>query len=178
MNDLYQLTITPLTYQGYEQIFGFAGLEVLIRGYFYLDGSGNPALLFTGQRLDIQIPEYTDLERVEMILTLFSNQYADHIFTSYETFEMLPYHPVLGGQITWTFIEGEDLYDIREQYFGYVSQPTTIKIELTISQGTASRTYLYQTLLVGPEVLTIEAFKQLGMYEPSYVEGYVVYRNH
>jgi len=177
MNDLYQLTITPLTYQGYEQIFGFAGLEVLIRGYFYLDGSGNPALLFTGQRLDIQIPEYTDLERVEMILTLFSNQYADHTFTSYETFEMLPYHPVLGGQITWTFIEGEDLYDIREQYFGYVSQPTTIKIELTISQGTASRTYLYQTLLVGPEVLTIEAFKQLGMYEPSYVEGYVVYRN-
>ena len=177
MNDFYQLTITPLTYEGYEQIFEFADLEVLIRGYFYLDGTGAPALLFTGQRLDIQIPEYTDLERVEMILTLFSNVYADHTFTSFEVFEMLPYHPILGGHITWTFVEGEDVYDLNKKMFGYVSEPKTIKIELTISQGSASRTYLYQTLLEGPEVLTIDAFKQLDMYEPNYVKGYVVYRN-
>jgi uncharacterized repeat protein (TIGR02543 family) len=176
-NENHQLVITPISYQGYEALFGFADLEVIVRGYLYLNEFGQPALLFTGQRQDIKLPDYTDLERVEMILTLFSKLYAGHTFKSFEVFEMLPYHPVLGGHITWSFVEGENYYDQKTKMFGYVSEPTTIKIELTITQGSANRTYVYQTVLEGPEVLTIEGFKQLPDYDYAYVEGVVCYRN-
>lgn len=175
-NDTYQLMIMPISYSGYEVLFGFEGLEVMIRGYLALDEDGTPMLVFTGQRRDIYIPDYTDDELVEMILTLFSNEYAGYQFKSYETFMMLPYHPVLGGHITWNFIEGGQYYDPEYQWFTYAGDIITIKIEMTISYGLASRTYIYQTTLDATHALTIEQFKQIGWYEEGFVEGVVVYR--
>ena len=176
-DDLYQISITPVSYSGYESLFQYAGLEVLLRGYLALDNDGSPMIVYTGQRNDVQLPEYTDLERVEMILELFSREYAGHTFTSYEEFMMIPHHPMLGGEISWNFVEGEIYYDEMHHWFTFVDAPKTIKIELTITHHSATRTYVYQTTLEGPDVLTIEEFKQVGGYEYAFVEGTVVYRN-
>lgn len=175
-NETYQLMISPASYSGYEVLFGYDGLEVCIRGYLALNEDGLPILVFTGQRREIFIPDYTDDERVEMILTLFSNQYADYQFKSYETFVMLPYHPILGGTITWNFIEGGTYYDQNHQWFTYAGDIVPIKIEMTITYGIASRTYIFQTTLDATHALTIEQFKNLTWYEEGFVEGVVVYR--
>jgi uncharacterized repeat protein (TIGR02543 family) len=175
-NDTYQFFITPVGYQAYEVLYEFDGLEVMIRGYLALNEEGIPMLVFTGQRRDVYIPNYTDEERVEMILTLFSKTYAGYEFKSYETFMMLPYHPVLGGQITWNFIEGGQYYDPEYQWFTYAGEVVTIKIEMTISYGAVSRTYIYQTTLDATHALTIEQFKNIGWYNEGFVEGVVVYR--
>lgn len=176
-NDVFQIRITPVSYSGYEALFEYAGLEIVLRGYIALDEDGVPMILFTGQRNDVQLPEYTDLERVEMILEVFSRTYANHTFTSFEQFIMYPNHPMLGGTITWNFIEGGMYYDETHQWFTYVDSPQTIKIELTITHHSASRTYVYQTTLQGPDVITIAEFKQLYSNEYAFVEGIVVYRN-
>jgi uncharacterized repeat protein (TIGR02543 family) len=177
VNELYQVEIAPITYEAYEALFDYVDLEVLIRGYIGENEDGEPMLYFTGQRLEIQIPEYTDLERVEMISTLFSRQYANHTFESYESFPLFPYHPVLGGVISWNFIEGEEHYDPFHQRFDFVYTEQEIDIEITITQNLITRTYLYQTMLVPPDILTIEQFKQQSPDSYQFVEGLVVYRD-
>ncbi|MDX9691204.1 MAG: InlB B-repeat-containing protein [Acholeplasmataceae bacterium] len=177
VNELSQVEVEPITYQAYEALFDYVDLEVLIRGYIGENEDGEPMLFFTGQRLEIQIPEYTDLERVEMISTLFSRQYANHTFESYESFPLMPYHPVLGGTISWNFIEGEEHYDSFYQRFDFVYTEEEIEIEITITQNLITRTYLYQTTLVPPNILNIEQFKQQSPDSYQFVEGLVVYRD-
>lgn len=176
-NETFSIPIRTVSYQAYETLFEYMDLEVNIRGYLALDEMGDLVFLFAGQRLEVQIPEYTDTERVEMILTLFSREYADHTFASYETFMMLPYHPVLGGHIEWRFLQGEAYYDEDLQWFTFVKEPMTIQLEMTITHHEASRTYVYQTTLQGPDVLTIAEFKSLDAYEYGFVEGTVIYRH-
>ena len=176
-SDTYQLPIVPMTYQAYEVLFEYNDLEALVRGYLALQEDGSYMLVFTGQRLEIKLPTYTDDERVEMISTVFSNMYADQTFNSYETFVLWPYHPVLGGNITWEFVEGGSYYDEDYQWFTYTDQDVSIKLEITISYGLASRTYIYQTTLHATQALTIEQFKQIGQYNYGFVEGVVVYRH-
>lgn len=176
-NDSLQVIINPITYNGFESLFDYAGLEVLLRGYLILSEQGIPMMIFAGEREEIKIPNYSDTERVEMILELFSRNYADHTFTSYETFVMADKHPMLGGHITWNFVEGESYYDEVNQWFTFVDNPKTIKIELNISYHDVTRSYVYQTMLEGPEILSIAEFKQHPSYENAFVEGVVVYRN-
>lgn len=176
-NETFSIPIQTISYQAYETLFEYMDLEVNLRGYLALNEMGELIFLFAGQRLEVQIPEYTDTERVEMILTLFSREYADHTFVSYENLMLLPYHPVLGGHIEWTFLQGEEYYNQDYQWFNFVTEPKTIQLEMTITHHEATRTYVYQTTLNAPDILTIAEFKSLGAYEYGYVEGIVVYRN-
>ncbi|WP_262095290.1 InlB B-repeat-containing protein [Paracholeplasma vituli] len=168
------VVIQPASYSGFESLFQYQGLEVILRGYL-ASNDGAYYIYYAGERNEVRIPEYSDEERVQMIYTVFSNLYGEHQFEAYEPFELTPYHPYLGGEITYTFLEGGSYYDYEHEYFTYAHTDQTIKISMEITIGSVSSTFTYETHLKKPEITTVEDFKSsdYGFY---YVSGLVVYR--
>lgn len=170
----YTVPIQPASYSGFESLFQYQGLEVILRGYL-ASNEGAYYIYYAGERNEIRIPEYSDEERVQMIYTVFSNLYGEHQFEAYETFELIPYHPYLGGSITYTFLEGESYYDYKHQYFTYAHTDQTIKISMKITIGSVSSTFTYETLLKKPNITSVVDFKSSD-YGSYYVSGVIVYR--
>ncbi|MFA5006716.1 MAG: InlB B-repeat-containing protein [Candidatus Izemoplasmatales bacterium] len=171
------LDVIPVTCAGMESLFGMTSLEVVIRGYVAGDGDGNVALWFEGLRGDVRIPDYTDQERVDMIGTLFARANAGRTFSAFDGFAFLPYHPVLGGSIAWTFPEGfAELYDFDARVFRFVAEPVTIQLGFSITVGAVSKTFVYQTVLDHPAYTAIAGLEGTDEYEGAYVRGLVVYR--
>ncbi len=168
--------IIPISYSGFETLMEFQDIEVDIKGYVTLV-DGSLALFFEGIREDIQIPDYTPLERVEMIFELFSREYSDYVFTSLEEFMLWPYHPLLGGNITYTFLEGEQYYDYEWHRFKSVTAEVVIKLQITITKDDITNNYIFQTTLKPFQTTKITELNQLNKYEPVYVQGIIVYRN-
>lgn len=170
------IPIRPASYSGFESLFQYQGLEVIVRGYLAYE-DGQVVLLYAGERAEVQIPTYTDEARVQMIYTVFSNQYGNREFEAYEPFELRSYHEYLGGHISYTFLEGGEYYDFEHHYFKFAYTDQVIKIEITISIEDVSFTFIYETVLKKPVIHTIESFKAGYYGENLYVEGTVVYRN-
>ena len=170
------ISVIPVSYAAFENLFGYKGLEVILRGYLAYE-DGKLVLLYAGERSELRIPTYSDQERVQMIYTVFSNNYANKQFNAFETFKLMPYHEILGGNITYEFIQGAAYYDIEHQYFTYAHTDQVIEIEMTITIHEVSSTFTYTTTLISPELSTVAEFKMDSSYQTMYVEGVVVYRN-
>ena len=171
------ITLDTISYTAYEDLFEFLGLEIEIKGYIALTHGDSLGLYVEGIREDYQLPDYTATERVDMILYQFGLTYGNKEFTTFETFRLYPYHPVLGGTITYEFIEGGEFYDEDLESFKFVSTPTPIKIELTISKDDITKTYIYQTTLNPLEVTSVEDLETFDPYDEVTVKGIVIYRN-
>lgn len=173
---IHTIPIRPASYSGFEGLFQYQGLEIILRGYLAFE-DGQVIILYAGERAQVQIPTYTDEARVQMIYTVFSNQYGNREFEAYEQFELRPYHEFLGGQISYTFLEGGEYYDDEHHYFKFAYTDQVIRIEITITIETVSFTFIYETVLKKPVIQTVESFKTGYYGEYLYVEGIVVYRN-
>lgn len=173
----FDVEIIPITEMGIESLFEHIGLEVLFRGYIGIDASGNIALYYEDLRGDLQLPIYTDQEKVDMIGCLFARENAGREFISFEEFVFWPYHPVLGGTITWEFPEDFDsVYDIEKRIFRFTEEPQNIEIGFTITEGSVSKSFLFQTMLNPPEITTIAELRENDISEGVYVQGLVIYR--
>lgn len=171
-----QISVRPVSYAAFENLFGYKGLEVILRGYLAFE-DGKLILLYAGERSELSIPDYTDAQRVQMIYTVFSNNYANKQFKAFETFKLMPYHEILGGHITYQFIQGGDYYDVNHEYFKFAYTDQVIQIEMTITIHEVSSTFTFNTTLISPALSTVAEFKMDNTYETMYVEGVVVYRN-
>lgn len=171
-----QISVRPVSYAAFENLFGYKGLEVILRGYLAFE-DGKLILLYAGERSELRIPDYTDAQRVQMIYTVFSNNYANKQFKAFETFKLMPYHEILGGHITYQFIQGGDYYDVNHEYFKFAYTDQVIQIEMTITIHEVSSTFTFNTTLISPAFSTVAEFKMDNTFETMYVEGVVVYRN-
>ncbi len=183
-HDLWQLTdetqfihVEALNYSSYETLFEWMEREVIMRGYLDVDYNGNFYLNFIGVRFDIQLPVYTDQELIDAIMTSFSYFYGNKVFEPFEEFILYPYHPVLGGEITWTFLNGsENYYDFINNRFTFVDAPVDISIEMVISKNAVSQTYVYNTTLNPFQYTKAIELVDIWQYETVYVKGLVIYR--
>ncbi len=179
-NQTFSIPIEPIGYAGFEQLFNYVGLEVIIRGYLFDDYSleNGFSLGFLGIREDIKLPNYTDEERINMIQTLFANDYAGESFQPFDAFPLYPHHTILGGDISWVFTNGSDAYfDFDTETFKFVDVSTPISIAITISKNAFSATYTYTTTLEPLDYRTVSEIKEIEQYNEVYVKGLVVFRD-
>lgn len=183
-HDSWQLTdeadfivVSACNYSSYETLFEWMEQEVIIRGYLDVDYLGNLYLNFVGVRRDIQIPVYTDQELIDAIMTSFSYFYGNKTFEPFEEFILYPYHPILGGEITWTFLNGsENYYDFLNNRFIFTDEPIDISIEMVITKNTVSQTYIYNTTLNPFDYTQAMELSDTWEYEVVYIKGLVIYR--
>ena len=168
--------ISSYTYQGFENLMDYEYLEIIIRVYL-VEGVEGPMLYYEGIRQDIRIPEYTDQELVDTIYQIFLYSFADREFEAFEEFYLYPYHPQLGGTITWTLDSAtEAVYDYNRQQFLYDYVDTTVEFTVVISKGSASRTITYQSILHKIEPVSFDYFYSLDKtYGTYYLKGTVIY---
>lgn len=171
------IILYPCNYAAYETLFDWIDIEVIIRGYIYQDFDGALALAFVGIREDIKIPTYTDQETVDAIIASFTRTYAGKDFEVFEEFLLYPFHPLLGGEITWEFLNGSDAYyDFSSDSYIFTETNQAISIEITITMNTISETYLYNTTLLAPTFYTIDQLPLLDNEQEVYVKGTIIYR--
>ena len=179
-NQTFSLPVEPIGYAGFEQLFNYVGLEVIIRGYLFEDYSLETgfSLGFLGIREDIKLPNYTDEERINMIQTLFASEYAGETFHPFDAFPLYPHHPILGADISWVFTNGSDAYfDFDTETFKFVDVSTPISINITITKNAFSATYTYTTTLEPLDYSTVSEIKEMDLYYEVYVKGLVVFRD-
>ncbi|QWC00154.1 InlB B-repeat-containing protein [Mycoplasmatota bacterium] len=171
-----KIPITSYTYAGFENLMDHEYLEVIVRVYL-VSGENGPILYYEGIRQDIRIPDYTDQELVDTIYQIFLYMFADQEFDAYDPFYLYPYHPQLGGEISWTLDSvTEAVYDYENQQFLYDFVDTPLSFTIEISKGTSSKTIDYQTILHKIEPVSFDYFHTLDRtYGSYYLQGLVVY---
>ncbi len=173
----FTVEINPITYTGFETLFQYTNLEVYLRGFVTQNEDGEVFISYIGIRNDVYLPEYTDQERVDMIVTLFSKEYGEKTFTVDEPFILMPHHPILGGDIVWELLDSTPLYyDTLTHAFSFTDVMQTIKFRMTISVGSVSETYLFTTYLNPPTYTPASEIKDRYSYEEIYLKGTVIYR--
>jgi uncharacterized repeat protein (TIGR02543 family) len=176
--DLFTLPILSLSYGTDYKLLPYTGYEVIIRGYLIENHDGAFSLCYTGIPFELSVPNYMDQERIDAILNVFADKYASVTFHSFDTFLMNPYDAILGGTITYEFLnESASIYDEDTQTFKFVDEETPFSLELTISSGELSLTYTFQTTVLPPDYVTIAEMKTLEDDTLVFIKGLVIYRD-
>ncbi len=155
----------------------YDGMEVTIRGFIDEYWNGDYYFYFAGARNDIIIRNYTDQELVDILSKMFIHKYANKTFQPLDEFYLDPYHPILGGEISYVFSESsKQYYDETTNTFKIVYTPQPITIDITFKSGTSSVTYRYNTTL---EPFTYDTIDELVLLDDEYkeviVKGIIVY---
>ncbi|MFA7076560.1 MAG: hypothetical protein WC152_07855, partial [Candidatus Izemoplasmatales bacterium] len=171
-----KIPVSSYTYQGFENLMDYEYLEIIIRVYL-TSGVDGPILSYEGIRQDIKIPDYSDQELVDTIYQIFLYLFSDREYEAFEEFYLFPYHPVLGGNISWALDSTtEGVYDYNNQQFLYDFVDTPLAFTVNISKGTSSKTIVYQTMLNKIEPISFDSFysgdKGYGNY---FIKGTIVY---
>jgi uncharacterized repeat protein (TIGR02543 family) len=177
-NDDYSIKIMTMNHSGFERLFEYINLEVYIRGFLYSDNDGNLQIFFEGIRQDIRIPDYTDQERVDVLIKIFNDTYGGVTYNAFDGLPMYPYHPILGGEITWAFSDlNFSYYDFDNQHFLYSDTDQPFTLNITITSGSVSEVVVFTSQLNQYTLTDFSQFDDVETYEPIFVEGLVVYRS-
>ena len=174
----FDLPIMALGHSGFEKLFEYVGLEVYIKGFIYRDFDGRLMLHFEGIRDDIIIPDYTDQERVEVLTYMFNYYFGDQTFDAFQSFEMAPYHPVIGCDITWAFTDPNFAYFDQETYqFLPAMIDQEFSMDITITCGSASTSFVYTSSVNAIDVMPLSDIND-HLYEDVFVQGLVIFQSH
>ncbi len=176
VDDLH-LGVNPFTYSGFEKLMNYGYLEVIIKGYIDDDEEGNLILDYEGIRQDVEIPEYTDSELVEVIKKLLLYQLEGKTFDSLQNFYLYTYHPVLGASVSWVLDTATaDVYDMENQRFDVVfDTDVNLSFTITITKELESVTFVYDSVLKHSVITDIVDLKQNDAYGDYFVKGLVAY---
>jgi len=174
----YDLPIMALGHSGFEKLFDYVGVEVFIKGYIYRDFDGNMMLYFEGIRDDIIIPTYTDQEKVDVLEYMFNYYLGGQTFDAFQAFELMPYHPFIGGQVSWEFTDPNFAYfdyDNHQFLYSLTDQPFTMTV--TITSGSVTKTIDYQSQL---NAITITPINQIDGTSNGeiFTQGLVIFQSH
>ena len=177
-NDDYTIQISSIGHSGFEKLFDYDGLEVYMRGYLIQDANGNLSIYYEGIRGDIRLPEYTDQDVVDVLVQLFHYHYDGVTFDAFDSLEMIPYHPILGGDIVWSFDDPSfAYYNFDRHEFLYTDQDQPFSMTITVNYGTASDV-IYYSSQVNQSVLTpLNELNQMDKYQPAFVKGIVIFHS-
>ena len=157
--------------------FPFNNMEILLRGYLFYDYD-RWVVYFDNNRHDFQVPNYTDLERVNIIQKLIMNQYQNIEFYSYDYFDIPICHPILGGKISWKMSNGyESYYDELTNRFVEVDEPTLISIDVTISYNDANISFTMNKMLNPDNITLVRDLSTFNDYDTVILKGLVIYRH-
>ncbi len=175
-NDDFSYYINEVSENSYEILYNCLDIEIIIRGYLlYIDDE--LTFTFFGYRNELEIPDYTDEELVNLLQTIFVNQYGDKVFTPYETFELLPFNKVLGGDISWHFSdETLSLINPNTNAFIYVTESHPVQIDIVIQKNQAILEFTYSTTL--EPISFYDAWDTLESGINPYIRGLVIYHNY
>lgn len=178
VSDTLSVPVVTYSYSGFEKLMNYSYVEVYIRGFLYQDEQGNIALQYEGIRQDVRIPEYTDTERVDVIEQIFQYQFAGMTFESFQSFVMMPYHPLVGGTVTWQMdAQTAAVYDSEHQQFLYSETDVPLTFTITISEGAAETTLVFHSTLHAYQTADFDYLKQSSTYGEFFVRGIVAYWN-
>ena len=176
--DLFTLPILSLSSGTDYKLLPYTGYEVIMRGYLIENFDGAFSLCYTGIPFELSVPNYMDQERIDAILNVFADKYASVTFHSFDTFFMNPYDAILGGTITYEFLnESASIYDEDSQTFKFVDEDTPFSLELTITSGALSSVYTYQTTILPPDYVSVAEMKTLEDDTLVFIKGLVIYRD-
>ncbi|MGE4571948.1 MAG: InlB B-repeat-containing protein [Candidatus Izemoplasmatales bacterium] len=168
-----QIPLMMMSHGAFEKVFDYIGLEVIIRGFIYRDFDGSLMFYYEGIRNDLRIPEYTDQERVDILVDMFHHYYDGKTFQAFETIDIPPYHPVIGAEISWSFDDPNfAYYDFDINYFTYSMSDQIFAITITVTAGDINETIHYTSQL---NAITVDEFSDLESYSEAFVEGLVVF---
>jgi uncharacterized repeat protein (TIGR02543 family) len=175
-NDDYEIEIMTVTHAGFETLFEYVGLEISIRGFISMNEIGDMALYFEGKRQDIIIPDYTDQERVDLLVSLFHYYFDGVTFDAFDYFEVGTYHPVLGGDISYEFSDPNfAYYNWEKSQFLYSNTDQTFTMNITVSSGTVSEIITFSSQVNAYTLSTYTELLENYMIEDAFVTGTVIY---
>jgi uncharacterized repeat protein (TIGR02543 family) len=177
-NDEYTVQISSIGHSGFEKLFDYDGLEVYMRGYLVQDMNGNLSIYYEGIRGDIRLPEYTDQEVVDVLVQLFHYHYDGVTFDAFDSLEMMPYHPILGGEIIWSFDDPSfAYYDVDRHEFLYTDQDQPFSMTITVNYNTASETIYYSSQVNQSVITPLSEINQMENYQPAFIKGIVIFHS-
>mgnify|MGYP000427526272 CR=1 FL=1 len=177
-NDDYSIRIMNMTHGGFEKLFDYEGLEVHMRGFLVQNEHGQLSIYYEGIRGDIRLPDYTDQELVDVLEELFYYYYGNMTFNSFDMFEMPTYHPMLGGDITWTFDDPNYAYfDFEHQRFLYSDTDQPFTMTISVTYGTASKTINFASQLNAMTISTFSDLASIDNYNEVFVKGIVIFHS-
>lgn len=155
----------------------FTDMEVIMRGYLFFDYD-EWCLYYDNNRHDLQLPEYTDLERVSAIQQSIINRYRNITLHALDYFDIPACHPVLGGKISWQMASGyEEYYNAEAGCFIEVDEPTPIVIEINIVYSEVNISFAMNKTLYPESVVKIAELAEIADGEEVVVKGLVIYRH-
>lgn len=167
--------IMPTNSTAYELLKKYEGMEVILRVTTVPIIEGI-MFIFNGYRDEIRIPTYTDEELVSVLQKLIVAEFGQKPFKPYETFSIWPYHPLLGGTITWSLSDSSKPYfNETEQKFINVEESVPIQINVSITNNAASLNFTLQTNLEPLAFLMPDFDTTTTAF--GYVQGVVVYHS-
>ncbi|MFP4478351.1 MAG: InlB B-repeat-containing protein [Candidatus Izemoplasmatales bacterium] len=148
VTDDYALPIFAFGHSGFEDLMTHEYIEVIMRAFIYPKDDGSLGLYYEGKRLDIRIPDHTNQELLDSLDKSFFYQFSQKDFDSLEHFVMMPYHPILGGEITWVMDDlTASLYRPVDKRFGLTEEEVTLSFSITISVDGVSKTISFNPKL-------------------------------
>jgi len=172
-----QVVINTSNYSNYEMLQEYVGIEIILRGYI-IPGDDGWELLFLGFRDEFKIPEYTDEELVNILQEIFINEHSSKKFIPYEKFNLMSFHPYLGGEISWSYSESTNLLiDPETNAFINVDEIKPVQIDIVIQKNQARLEFTFNTTLEPFGAIETSDLTYLVSNTMVYIHGTVVYHN-